>query len=43
MGGLRPIAEAGKIGHLDMLAVDMVTVRGKEVPVNVYALSVDSH
>jgi adenylate cyclase len=40
---IRPIAAAGKIGHLDMLAADTVTVRGKEVPVNVYALSSDPH
>jgi adenylate cyclase len=40
---IRPIAESGKIGHLEMLAADTVTVRGKEVPVNVYALSSDPH
>lgn len=36
-------AESGKIGHLEMLEADTVTVRGKEVPVNVYALSSDPH
>jgi adenylate cyclase len=40
---IRPIAEAGLIGHLEMLAADTVTVRGKEIPVNVYALSSDPH
>jgi adenylate cyclase len=40
---IRSISEAGKIGHLEMVEVDTVTVRGKEIPVSVYALSSDPH
>jgi adenylate cyclase len=40
---IRTLAETGKIGHLDTLAADTVTVRGKEIPVHVYALSSGQH
>jgi hypothetical protein len=40
---LKPLIDQGRFGHVELVFLDEVTVRGREVPVKVYRLDFLPH